>query len=135
MAWKYIDEPVQKIKGIKDFDIWGSLLLGLSLGTLVLVLDQGQTWGWLSANSIISYLVTVLSMIAFIMVEQRQKEPVVDLKFFKIPAFSVSLIVSFITFMGFVGGIFLLPIFVQGYLGYSVTKTGYLFIPMAAPGI
>jgi MFS family permease len=70
-------------------------------------------------------------MISFVLVEQRQKEPVVDLKFFKIPAFSVSLIVSFITFMGFIGGIFLLPIFVQGYLGYSVTKTGYLFLPMA----
>lgn len=131
MAWKYIKEPVKKIKGIKDFDIWGSLLLGLSLGTLVLVLDQGQTWGWLSANSIISYIVTVLSMVTFILVEQRQKEPIVDLKFFKIPEFSVSLLVSFITFMGMIGGLFLLPIFVQGYLGYDVTKTGYLFLPMA----
>jgi DHA2 family multidrug resistance protein len=132
MAWKYIEEPVQKIKGIKNFDIWGSLLLGLSLGTLVLVLDQGQTWGWMSTNSIVSYVITIVSMLAFILVEQRQKEPVVDLKFFKIPEFSISLIVSFITFMGFIGGLFLLPIFVQGYLGYDVTKTGYLFLPMAA---
>lgn len=132
MAWRYIQEPVKKIRGIKNFDIWGSLLLGLSLGTLVLVLDQGQTWGWLSAKSVISYVITVVSMVSFILVEQRQVEPVVDLKFFKIPEFSVSLIVSFITFMGFIGGIFLLPIFVQGYLGYDVTKTGYLFLPMAA---
>ena len=132
MAWKYIVEPVQKIKGIKNFDIWGSLLLGLSLGTLVLVLDQGQTWGWLSGKSVLSYVITVVSFVLFILVEQRQKEPVVDLKFFRIPEFSVSLIVSFITFMGFIGGIFLLPIFIQGYLGYDVTKTGYLFLPMAA---
>ncbi len=132
MAWKFIKEPVQKIKGIKDFDIWGSLLLGLSLGVLVLVLDQGQTWGWTSLNSIASYIISSLSMLGFILVEQRQKEPVVDLKFFKIPTFSISLIASFITFMGMIGGIFLLPIFVQTYLGYDVTKTGYLFIPMAA---
>ena len=132
MAWKFIVEPVEKIRGIKNFDIWGSLLLGLSLGTLVLVLDQGQTWGWLSTNSILSYVVTALSMLSFILVEQRQIEPVVDLKFFKIPEFSISLIVSFITFMGMIGGLFLLPIFVQNYLGYSVTKTGYLFLPMAA---
>ena len=132
MAWRYIEEPVKKIRGIKNFDIWGSLLLGLSLGTLVLVLDQGQTWGWLSTNSIISYVITAVSMVSFILVEHRQKEPVVDLKFFKIPEFTVSLLVSFITFMGFIGGLFLLPIFVQSYLGYSVTKTGYLFLPMAA---
>jgi len=33
--------------------------------------------------------------------------------------------------MGMIGGIFLIPIFVQNYLGYSVTQSGYLFIPMA----
>jgi predicted MFS family arabinose efflux permease len=131
MAWKYIEEPVHKIRGIKNFDIWGSLLLGLALGSLVLVLDQGQTWGWTSLNSLLTYLITIASFILFIFVEKRQIEPVVDLKFFAIPAFSISLVVSFITFMGMIGGLFLLPIFVQGYLGYTVTKTGYLFIPMA----
>src|ERR1035437_9925485 len=100
MAWRFIEEPVHKIRGIKDFDIWGSLLLGLALGILVLVLDQGQTWVWTSMNSIVSYIITIVSFILFIMVEKRQKEPVVDLKFFLIPAFSVSLLVSFITFMG-----------------------------------
>lgn len=131
MAWRYIKEPVLKIKGIKNFDIWGSILLGVSLGALVLVLDQGQSWGWTSFNSVISYIVTVLSMAGFIWIENTQPEPVVDLKFFKIPEFTISLIVSFITFMGLIGGLFLLPIFVQSYIGYDVTKTGYLFIPMA----
>lgn len=131
MAMKYIKEPVKKIRGIKNFDIGGSLLLGLSLGALVLVLDQGQTWGWTSAKSLITYFITIFSMISFILVEQRQKEPVVDLKFFKIPAFTAANITSFISFMGMIGGIFLIPIFVQTYLGYSVTQTGYLFIPMA----
>ena len=103
-----------------------------ALGTLVLVLDQGQTWGWVSLNSVVAYIVTVVSFVLFILVEQRQKEPVVDLKFFKIPEFAISLLVSFITFMGMIGGLFLLPIFVQSYMGYDVTKTGYLFLPMAA---
>src|ERR1035437_7216756 len=109
MAWKYIQEPVKKIKGIKDFDIWASPLLGSALGTLVLVLDQGQTWGWFSMTSLVAYAVTAISFVSFILVEQRQTEPVVDLKFFKIPEFAISLLVSFITFMGMIGGIFLLP--------------------------
>jgi DHA2 family multidrug resistance protein len=33
--------------------------------------------------------------------------------------------------MGMMGGMFTLPIFIQTYLGYSVTQTGLLFIPMA----
>lgn len=131
MAWEFIEEPVKKIKGLKNFDIWGSILLGISLGTMVLVLDQGQSWGWDSGKSILSYIISLVSLIAFLVVETRQKEPVVDLKFFKIPTFTAANITSFISFLGMIGALFLLPIFAQNFLGYSVTKSGYLFIPMA----
>ena len=131
MAMRYIEEPVKKIKGLANFDIAGSLLLGTALGSLVLVLDQGQSWGWGSGKSIITYILTILSTIIFILVEKYAKEPVVDLKFFKIPTFTASIITSFLSFMGMIGGIFLIPLFAQTYLGYSVTKTGLIFIPMA----
>lgn len=131
MALRYIKEPVAKIKGLKHFDWLGSILLGISLGTMVLVLDRGQSWGWGSANSIISYIVSIVTLIGFIFIEKREKEPVIDLKFFSIPAFTIANLVSFISFMGLMGAIFLLPVFTQTNLGYSVTKSGYLFIPMA----
>ncbi len=131
LAWKYIEETVKETKGLKNFDIAGALLLGISLGVLVLVLDQGQGWGWMSVKSWISYIVTTISMYAFVKTEKNAKEPVVDLKFFKIPAFTAAIITSFITFMGMMGGMFILPVFIQNYLGYTVTQTGLLFIPMA----
>lgn len=131
MSIRFIEEPVEKIKGIQHFDIWGSILLGVCLGTMVLVLDQGQTWGWLSAKSVISYVITLVSLVSFLFIEHHAKEPVVDLKFFKNATFTMSLVTSFISFMGLIGGIFLIPIFAQTYLGYSVTKAGYVFIPMA----
>ncbi|MFI5265453.1 MAG: DHA2 family efflux MFS transporter permease subunit [Candidatus Levyibacteriota bacterium] len=132
MAIRFIHEPARKIRGLANFDIMGALLLGVTLGTLVLVLDQGNSWGWESLNSVLSYVIILISFIIFLLVERRQKEPVVDLKFFKIPTYSAAIITSFISFMGMIGGIFLIPIFVQTFLGYSVTKSGYLFIPMAA---
>ncbi len=131
MAMTFIKENAHEIRGFQNFDIAGSLLLGTALGTMVLVLDQGQRWGWGSEKSIISYAVIAISFVAFLFIELREKEPIVDLKFFKIPAFSAALITSFISFMGLIGGIFLVPLFAQTYLGYSVTKAGYLFIPMA----
>ena len=131
MAYRFITEPVQKIRGIKNFDIWGSVLLGISLGTIVLVLDQGQSWGWGSLASWVSYIISAVTFLLFLFVETKQKEPIVDLKFFKIPAFSAAITTSFISFMGMIGALFLLPIFAQNFLGYSVTKSGYLFIPMA----
>lgn len=131
MALTFIKEPVSKTRGLKNFDIEGALLLGISLASLVLVLDQGRSWGWLSTKSLITYLVSSAAMIWFVLTEIKAKEPVVDLKFFRIPAFSAAIVTSFISFMGMMGGMFALPIFIQNYLGFSVTKTGLLFIPMA----
>jgi EmrB/QacA subfamily drug resistance transporter len=131
MAMRFIIEPVKEIKGFKNFDIIGAVLLGVSLGTTVLVLDQGQGWGWGDTKSILCYAIAVVSMVFFLIVEVRQEEPVVDLKFFKIPTFSASILTSFISFLGMIGGLFLIPIFAQNLLGYSVTKSGYIFIPMA----
>src|SRR6185437_8537863 len=131
MAMRYIREPVEEIKGIKHFDWWGSVFLGVSLATMVLVLDQGQTWGWISLASIVCYIISIVTFFYFIYIEHHEKEPVVNLEFFKIPAFTVANLASFISFMGLFGGIFLLPIFAQNILGYSTTKSGFLFIPMA----
>ena len=131
MAMRFIREPVEEIKGLKHFDWLGSTILAVSLGVMVLVLDQGQTWGWTDMRSILCYIISVVTLAAFIIVEQREKEPVVDLEFFKIPAFTIANLSSFISMMGLMGGIFLIPIFAQNVLGYSVTKSAYLFIPMA----
>jgi len=131
MAMRFINEPVEKIKGIKHFDWIGAVLLGISLGTMVLVLDRGQTWGWTSLASFISYIISIASLVMFLIVEQREKEPIVNLEFFKIAPFTVANLASFISFMGLFGGIFLLPIFAQNILGFSTTKAGFLFIPMA----
>jgi predicted MFS family arabinose efflux permease len=68
----------------------------------------------------------------FIKIEHQAPEPIVDLKFFKIPAFVNALVNNFVVFMGMMGGVYLIPIFAQTFLGYNATESGYLFIPMAA---
>ncbi len=130
MAIRFINESRSEVK-TKFFDWWGALTLGGMLSSLVLVLDQGSTWGWLSAGSIICYFFIVLLLGIFIKIEQKVSEPIVDLKFFKIPAFVNTLVNNFVVFMGMMGGVFLIPIFAQTFLGYNATESGYLFIPMA----
>jgi len=131
MALRFINESRSEIKST-HFDWWGAITLGTMLSSLVLVLDKGSGWGWLSASSIICYTLVAIFTTIFIKIENKTDEPIVDLKFFKIPAFVNTLMNNFIVFMGMMGGIFLLPIFAQTFLGYNATETGYLFIPMAA---
>lgn len=130
MALLFIKESVSGRKNVK-FDWWGASTLGGALAFLSLVLDQGQTWGWLSANSVLTYLATIICTILFIVIEKKVAEPIVDFKFFKIPAFVYTLINNFIVFMGMMGSVFLIPVFAENFLGYSATEAGYLFMPMA----
>lgn len=131
MAFHFINESRAEQK-TKFFDWWGALSLGAMLSAMVLVLDQGVDWGWLSIQSLICYFVMIVFLGLFIKIEQKVPEPIVDLKFFKIPAFLNALLNNFVVFMGMMGGVFLIPVFAQTFLGYNATESGYLFIPMAA---
>lgn len=130
MALTFIRESVGK-ETKHRFDWWGAITLGAALASLVLVLDQGQTWGWASLPSVLSYVATIVWGVIFLVIEQHHPEPIVDLKFFRNSAFVCSLLNSFIAFMGMMGSVFLVPIFAETFLGYTATQTGYLFIPMA----
>jgi EmrB/QacA subfamily drug resistance transporter len=122
------DKPVDTEPG---FDYFGAITLGVALSALVLVLDQGSDWGWLSSASLISYAVTAIFGFVFYFVERRVKDPLVDLRLFANPIFSDVLIISFLSFGAMMGTMFLVPVFAQTYLGFTATQTGYLFIPMA----
>ena len=130
MALQFINESVSERK-TKYFDWWGAISLGGMLSSLVLVLEKGNEWGWLDARSLFCFMIVILLFGLFIKIEQHVPEPIVDLKFFKIPAFVYTLINNFIVFMGMMGGLFLIPIFAQTFLGYTASQSGYLFMPLA----
>jgi EmrB/QacA subfamily drug resistance transporter len=131
MAWLFVHES-KSGQGFKNFDWWGALSLGSSLTALVLVLDQGSTWGWLSGRSFLSYFLSLFFGILFVWLEHNAADPIVDLKFFKQRVFVGALINNFVIFMGMMGSLFLIPVFAQTFMGYDATQSGLLFMPMVA---
>jgi EmrB/QacA subfamily drug resistance transporter len=130
MAIVFVEESVSERPTVR-FDWWGSITLGIALSALVLVLDKGLEWGWFSAESVLCYAAVVFFGVMFYLIDRDHPEPIVDFKFFRIGAFVTTLTNNFVIFMGMMGGVFLLPIFAQTYMGYDATQTGFLFMPMA----
>ncbi len=130
MAMAFIKESdIQREKGA--FDWWGAITLGISLSTLVLVLDKGMDWGWISISALFSYLTSIIFFYLFVKIENKHQNAIINLNFFKNKVFVTVLANSGVVFMGMMGAIFLVPIFAQMFLGYNATQAGYLFIPMA----
>lgn len=126
LLWLPHDRPTDR----GAFDWFGSILLAGAISAMVLVLDQGQTWGWGSAASLACYAATAVFGFFTWWWETRHTHPIIDFKLFKNPVIVSVLIISFISFGGMMGAMFLLPVFTQTFLGYDAIQTGLLFVPM-----
>lgn len=126
LLWLPRDRPTERGR----FDWFGSILLAGAITSMVLVLDQGQSWGWTSAESLACYVGTIFFGWITYWWETRHTHPIIDFGLFKNPTIVSVLAVSFISFGGMMGAMFLLPVFTQQFLGYDAIKTGLLFVPM-----
>ena len=119
------DEPTEV-----RIDYWALLWMAMGIGLLQFALDQGESENWLSSHTIqLAAIGSALGLVLFVIRNLRQKYPLVDLKLFANRNFAIANIVIAGFAVGMFGGIAILPLFVQGLLGYPVVEAGYLFIP------
>lgn len=112
-------------------DYWGAVLLALGVVPLLIVAEQGQTWGWASGNAWACYGVGVASLVAFVFAEQRAGEDaLLPLRLFRNGVFAIGAAQSGIIGIGMFGGITLLPLYLQIVKGASPTKSGLLMLPL-----
>src|SRR5216684_4462012 len=114
-------------------DYIGIGLISLGLGSMQIILDKGQREDWLSSNFIIVFFVLmIIGIIAGILWELREKEPVVDLRMLKDRNFAIATIAMF--FLGFVlyASTVLIPQLLQELLGYTAQLAGMALSPGGA---
>ena len=119
-------------KGSYSVDYFGFSLIALGIGAVQIVLDKGQQDDWFGSNFILFLSIMSVTMIGFACWWLlQQKNPLVELRLFKIATFRMSCILIF--FMGFVlyGSSILLPLLVQSYFGYDATLSGLILSPGA----
>ncbi len=124
------DPPSAQKKDVGSIDYIGLGLIALGLGTLQIVLDKGQQEDWFDSSFIILFaVISVISLILAIYWLLQQKHPVVELKLFKIPSFSMPCIMMFFVGFALYGSTTLLPMMVQTNFGYDATLSGLLLSP------
>ena len=113
----------------KPFDYWGFIFLAIFLVGFLLGLSKGQREGWTSSYILTCFILSILGFIGFLLVEFHIDHPVVDLRIFKIPVFSLSITIMVARSIGLFGSTFLLPLFVQQQVGYTALQSGLLMLP------
>jgi DHA2 family multidrug resistance protein len=130
------DPPYMKKANLKAgfrIDYIGIGLISLGLGSMQIILDKGQRDDWFASKFIIGFFALMLvGIIAGIIWEWREKEPVVDLKMLKDRNFAIATITMF--FLGFVlySTTVLIPQLLQQLMGYTAQLAGMALSPGGA---
>src|SRR6266702_1632483 len=115
----------------RSLDLPGLATSTLALSGLTYALIQGHAAGWTSPVILAAFAVTATAAGVFIAAESRSGAPMVDLALFRSRVFSGGTATLVLWGFGVLGVYFFTPLYLQGILGFSPTRAGLAFVPMA----
>jgi EmrB/QacA subfamily drug resistance transporter len=116
-------------------DVLGAGVLSLSLVSLLLAVSKGQAWGWGAAKTLGLLAFGVLALVAFVVIETRVKEPLIDMRLMRRRGVWATDLVALILGFAMFGTFLLVPTLLQlpaatGYgFGKSVSESGLYLLP------
>jgi EmrB/QacA subfamily drug resistance transporter len=115
-------------------DIPGMVLAAGGFGAILYAAsiagEQGK--GWTSPEVLLFFGIGLLVLVVFTIVELRSRAPLMDLRLYTIPSFTLANIASMVGTISLFGAEFLLPLYLQILRGETAFDAGLLLLPMAA---
>src|SRR5207244_191395 len=113
------------------FDIAGFVTFSAALFALVLGLLRGNDWHWTSGRVLGLFAAAAALLAAFVVVEWRQREPMLDLRLFRVPTFTGAQVIAFVISSAMFSQFLYLVLYLQDELGYSPIAAGVRFLPLS----
>jgi EmrB/QacA subfamily drug resistance transporter len=113
------------------FDLPGFVLAALCTAPALLAFEAAPSKGFDDPEVMLKLGISVVALPIFVWWELRARDPLLNLRLFKIPAFTMGGIVNFVASTALFGAIFLLPVFLQNLRGLGAMESGLLLFPQA----
>jgi EmrB/QacA subfamily drug resistance transporter len=115
----------------RRLDVAGLTSSSVSLLALTYGLIEGQRHGWTSGLIMGSFVLAAAAAVTFVAVESRAAHPMIDLSLFRSRLFSGGVTAMGLWAFGVFGIYFFTALYLQNVLGFSPTRAGAAFVPMA----
>ena len=116
----------------RSVDYLGVSALTAGLAALVLALVEGNGWGWGSTRIAVLLIVAMLALVAFVLIERRVRNPMVQFEFFRSRTFVGANAIAFIVSFAMLAMFFFMALYMQNILRYSPLEAGVRFLPSTA---
>jgi len=111
-------------------DLPGLLSSAIGLFGLTYALIEGNNYGWGSARILASLAVAAVALVSFVVLEHRQRVPMLDLSLFKNSTFAGANVTMLLVALAMFGVFFFNSLYLGQVLGYSPIQTGAAFLPL-----
>lgn len=128
VGWRYL--PAFETKKVPSLDILGILLAPVAFSMLAYGVSEGGK-SWSSTQTITGLTIGGIALLIFIIVELRQKEPLLELRVFRSSDFTRGIVIAWLMQIALFGVMVLVPLFYQTVKGFSPFKTGLVMLPQA----
>jgi EmrB/QacA subfamily drug resistance transporter len=115
----------------RSFDIPGAVTVTAGLSLLVYALVDAVNAGWTSSTTLLRLAGAVALLVAFVVIERRQRAPLMPLSIFRLRTLRGANVVSLLVGMSLFSMFFFISLYMQQVLHYSALKTGLSYLPLA----
>ena len=130
ISWKILEGRESRISH-QPVNTVGLILLALGIGALQLMLDQGRELDWFNSTEIVVLtIIAAVGLIALIIWELTDDNPVVDVSLFKSRNFTVGCVSTSLAFLVYSGTVVLIPLLLQQVYNYTATWAGLAAAPV-----
>jgi EmrB/QacA subfamily drug resistance transporter len=125
----FIDESRDESKE-QRLDLPGLISSAVGLFGLTYALIEGNNYGWGSPRILVSFAVAAVGLATFVLLEHRQRVPMLDLSLFKNSTFAGANVTMLLVALAMFGVFFFNSLYLGQVLGYSPIQTGATFLPL-----
>lgn len=124
--------PYTKLGAVKrTVDYSGVFSLIVALVPMLLAVSwAGKDYDWVSPQVTGMLVFSLIALAGFVTLESRAAEPIIPLSLFKNSIFVTSILAGFLANVLMFSAVVYIPLFVQGVLGSTATRSGMVITPM-----
>ena len=125
----FIDETRDESEE-QRLDLPGLITSAVGLFGLTYGLIEANNYGWGSTRILVSFAVAFVGLASFVLLEHRQRVPMLDLSLFKNSTFAGANVTMLLVALAMFGVFFFNSLYLGQILGYSPIQTGATFLPL-----
>ncbi|HET7026231.1 MAG TPA: DHA2 family efflux MFS transporter permease subunit [Candidatus Limnocylindrales bacterium] len=129
VGWRFL-----RFAGFREprpFDRSGFALIAIGLGAGLLALSEANDWGWLAPPTLGLFGLAAVALVVFARHALRRDEPLIDVRMFAIPGFSITLAIVGGLVIAQLAVLVFVPLELEAIRGLSPLEVGIILTPAA----